>query len=149
MAVSANYVVQVLLQETGSSQHPIIWRERSNGGYGARVRGVRLNINVLSGVTGSYVGLTLKRGLSSTMIVEPQPTGLFHRKYDSTAEADLSQGLRGLLRAVVHQCASRKLADLHNSEAVTEALFQRVLFGPPARPHQRRSEPGSARNGSG
>ena len=128
------YIVESLLQGTGSGAEPILWEKLDSSSsaahyYLARVCGVRIALDSIVGITGSLICLTLSDGNNKVYIHEPESTGLFGRNYSCEDDRCLARALLQLRSTVAHQCRQREIRAAEDAEAIRERIYSQLLFG--------------------
>jgi hypothetical protein len=132
MAISDNFVIQYLLQETRSIDSPIQWQETDDDGYIASLNGVHIEFNNIPTRTGSHFCVTFSCALNQCLtekvqVLEPVKSGVFHPAYDSEDDHHLAELLRELSLAIRRQVYDRKRSRARSESAIREILFQRLL----------------------
>jgi hypothetical protein len=132
--ISDLYIVESLLQSTQARPEPLLWNEfdtsgHATPGYSAQIGAVRVGLNSTPGIAGSRLCLTLSDAQDKVYVQEPEPLGLFGRKYKSEDEERLARAIRQLRSAVVRQCRLREVRAAEDAESIRERIFSQLLFG--------------------
>ena len=132
--ISDVYIVESLLQSTQARPKPLRWNESDTSGYAtpgyfAQVGAVRIELNCTQGITGSRLCLTLSDEHDKVYVQEPEPAGLFGRKFRCEDEGRLARAIRQLRSAVVRQCRLREVRAAEEAESTRERIFSQLLFG--------------------
>jgi hypothetical protein len=132
--ISDVYIVESLLQSTEALPEPLRWTEVGPSGgatdaHVCQVGGVRITLNFVPGTAGCRLWLTLSDENDNVHVREPEPVGLFGRKYKNDDERRLAKAVQHLRSAVLRQCRLRKVQAAEQAESVRERIFRQLLFG--------------------
>ena len=130
MPISDAYIVQYLLDGTSQVPAEIYWREKdAEPGYVALVEGVDVILEPFYSRAGSRLGLRFRQGTDEFSISEPAGGGWLGRKFSTEDDREMSRLFRGLISAVISQCALRHQRNEQNQEQIRERIGRRLLFG--------------------
>ena len=131
MAISDVYVVQFVLQATVSERDPILWQPKDSEGYFADWRDVRIELDTLSGTSGSRLIIALSHGWQKVYIEEPHNRGLFAERFENEDQRRLAKLMNDLANCIRRQYFDRVRALQENAEIMRQNLYRRLLFGGP------------------
>ena len=133
MPISNAYIVQYLLDGTSEVPAQIHWREKDaeQVGYVALVEDVDVILEPFYSRAGSRFVLRFRHDGDEFSIAEPAGGGWLGRKFSSEDERHLVRLFRGLIAAVVSQCALRRQRAEQNQDEIRERISRRLLFGQP------------------
>lgn len=136
MAITDTYLVQWLVQETGTTPPALVWQEKDSDGYVTQNHEVRIDLDVVPSRAGARRQLTLRYGAERLYLVEPANTGFLTEQYANEEAWKLVQLLRELHLAVSRQCAARHNREEAVMNRVREALYRRVIGAADTEPGQ-------------
>ena len=133
MPISDTYIVQYLLDGTAEVPSEIHWHEKDpeQAGYVAQLEGVDVILEPVYSRAGSRLVLRFRQGDEEFTVPEPSGRGWLGRRFSTEDEQHLVRLFRGLLAAVVSQCASRRQRAEQNQMEIRERISHRLLFGAP------------------
>jgi len=131
--ISDAYIIQYLLDGTVAVPAEIHWRDKDpeHIGHVAQLEGVDVILEPIYSRAGSRLALRFCHDDEEFVISEPAGRGWLGRKFSTEDERCLVTLFRGLINAVVSQCASRRQKAEQNQEQIRERISHRVLFGEP------------------
>jgi hypothetical protein len=131
VAISDAYIIQYLLDGTLEVPAQIHWREKDaeQAGYVAQLEGVDVILEPVYSRAGSRTVLRFRHDDEEFSVAEPAGGGWLGRKFSTEDERRLVRLFRGLIAAVVSQCASRRQQAEQNQEEIRERISHRLLFG--------------------
>jgi hypothetical protein len=127
MPISDNYVVQYLVQNTGSGEESLLWREAESEGYVTFINDIKVEFECAPSRTGSRFYLTFSAAVGSVQIVEPHNVGFLRPRYANDDQEHLARLMKDLSQAIRRQCHMRRKAEADSAGTIRESVFRRLL----------------------